>query len=96
VTPIRSIRRPIGAALALAVLAPSAFPCESCRAAVATSRTGLAQGLNDSVLFMIGMVFATLVSFLLLVRASYRTEARRVAAGAGYAPEGKIRWGSGE
>ena len=41
---------------------------------------------------MIGMVILIFGGFGALVWNSYRSDRRRVAAGEGFAPEGKLRW----
>jgi len=62
-----------------------------CKNAVGSDRN-LPQGINTSVLFMIGMVFVVLAAFLGLVGWSYRAARKREARGELFAPPGKLRW----
>lgn len=41
---------------------------------------------------MLSMIGVVLISFFLLVRASYRRERLRRAEGRVFAPEGRVRW----
>lgn len=63
-----------------------------CKNAVGSDRNHLGEGINASVLFMIGMVFTVLFAFLGLVWLSYRSARRREARGEVFAPAGKLRW----
>jgi hypothetical protein len=63
-----------------------------CKNAIGSDRNHFGQAINTSVLFMIGMVFTVLASFLAIVWWSYRSAARREARGDVFAPAGKVRW----
>jgi hypothetical protein len=52
----------------------------------------LARGLNNSILFMLGMVFLLPAGFGLLIWRSYRSESSRAARGEPVATPGAIRW----
>lgn len=65
-----------------------------CKNAIGSDRNHLAEGINASVLFMIGMVFAVFASFLVLVWWSVRAGRKRAQRGEGFVPEGKLRWSS--
>jgi heme/copper-type cytochrome/quinol oxidase subunit 2 len=62
-----------------------------CKNAVGSDRH-LPEGINASVLFMIGMVFFVLFSFLGVVWWSFRSDRRRAERGETFAPPGKLRW----
>jgi hypothetical protein len=63
-----------------------------CKNAIGSDRNHFGEAINTSVLFMIGMVFTVLLSFLLVVWASYRSARRRERQGEAFAPAGKVRW----
>ena len=63
-----------------------------CKNAIGSDRNHFADGMNTSILFMLGMVFTVLFGFLTVVWFSYRTARRRERNGAPYAPAGKLRW----
>jgi hypothetical protein len=63
-----------------------------CKNAIGSGHDHFGEGINTSVLFMIGMVFAVLFSFLGVVWFSYRSGRRREERGEVFAPEGKLRW----
>ena len=63
-----------------------------CKNAIGSDRNHLGEGINTSVLFMIGMVFAVLFSFLGIVWFSYHSARRREERGEVFAPPGKLRW----
>jgi hypothetical protein len=63
-----------------------------CKNAIGSDRNHFGQAINTSVLFMIGMVFTVLVSFLAIVWWSYRSAEKREARGEVFAPAGKLRW----
>ena len=63
-----------------------------CKNAIGSDRNHFAQGMNTSILFMLGMVFSVLLGFLTIVWFSYRTARRRERRGAPFVPEGKLRW----
>jgi len=65
-----------------------------CKNAIGSDRNHLAEGINSSVLFMIGMVFTVFAGFSLLLWASVRAGRRRARRGEVFAPEGKLRWTS--
>jgi hypothetical protein len=65
-----------------------------CREALASGERSFSDGLNYSILFMLGMVVAVPLGFGLVVWKSYRSERARVAAGQTFAPDGKERWGA--
>lgn len=75
------------------LLAPSALGfCESCKEAVSSGQSAFAEGLNTSILFMLGMVFTIPLAFGGLVWHSYRSAARRAARGEVIVPPGAERW----
>lgn len=63
-----------------------------CKNAVRSDGHDLATGINTSVLFMIAMVFTVLFGFLGLLWWTCRRERSKEARGAGFSPEGKVRW----
>jgi heme/copper-type cytochrome/quinol oxidase subunit 2 len=63
-----------------------------CKNAVGSDRNHLADGINTSVEFMIGMVFTVLLTFLGVVAWSYRSARRKAERGEVFAPPGKLRW----
>ena len=63
-----------------------------CKNAIGSDRNHFGEAINTSVLFMIGMVFAVLLTFLLVVGWSYRSARRRENDGETFAPQGKLRW----
>jgi len=63
-----------------------------CKNAIGSDRNHFGQAINTSVLFMIGMVFTVLASFLAIVWWSYRAAEKREARGEVFAPAGKLRW----
>lgn len=69
--------------------APAGQACESCKAAVAANATGLGEGINRSVLFMIAMVFAVPGALGFVTWNAYR---RAANSGRSFAPAGKLRW----
>ena len=67
-----------------------------CKAAVAADGVRLGEGINASVLFMIGMVFATPLALCFVVWRSYKSGQARAARGEHFQPEGKLRWSDRE
>ena len=63
-----------------------------CKNAIGSDRNHFGEAINTSVLFMIGMVFTVLLSFLLVVWASYHSARKREERGEAFAPAGKVRW----
>jgi cbb3-type cytochrome oxidase subunit 3 len=63
-----------------------------CKNAIGSDRNHFGQAINTSVLFMIGMVFVVLGSFLGVVWWSYHSARRRENRGEVFAPAGKMRW----
>jgi heme/copper-type cytochrome/quinol oxidase subunit 2 len=67
-----------------------------CKNAIGSDRNHFGQGINTSVLFMVGMVFVVLGAFLGVVWWSYRSARRRAELGEIFAPAGKLRWSTEE
>ena len=67
-----------------------------CKNAIGSDRNHFGEAINTSVLFMIGMVFAVLFTFLGIVWWSYRSARRREHRGEVFAPAGKLRWSAEE
>jgi hypothetical protein len=63
-----------------------------CKNAIGSDRNHFGEAINTSVLFMIGMVFVVLGSFLGVVWWSYRTARLREERGEIFRPSGKLRW----
>jgi heme/copper-type cytochrome/quinol oxidase subunit 2 len=68
---------------ALAALAPSGFTWDSCKEAVASSHQGFSDGLNYSIMMMLGVVMTIPVVFGLLIWNSFRVERKRIAESQG-------------
>lgn len=63
-----------------------------CKNAIGSDRNHFGEAINTSVLFMIGMVFVVLVTFLSVVWWSYRSARKHEKKGEVFAPAGKLRW----
>ena len=64
-----------------------------CREAIASGERSFSDGLNYSIVFMLGMVVAVPAGLGFVVWRSYRSERAR---GQSFTPEGKERWDAAE
>lgn len=67
-----------------------------CREAVASGQGNFSDGLNYSIVFMLGMVVLIPSAFGFLVWNSFRSARLSADRGQPFAPEGKLRWPEGD
>lgn len=63
-----------------------------CKNAIGSDRNHFGEAINTSIIFMVGMVFVVLGTFLGAVGWSVRAARRRANKGQPFAPAGKVRW----
>lgn len=87
-----ALRIAVSALVLGCLLAPDAAACESCREAISSGQQGFAEGINRSILFMLGMVFGLPTVFSVALWRTYRSADARALKGETLVPPGVERW----